>query len=282
VLGKQLLGLHNVHASSLVERRTHAMATAEENFQAVKDFVLEKFSEFQHTRLEPCQEADLFYEMSKAERSVEDKPPRTYAHTGHRQNVVCYTTKMDEDLIDEQMQGIFIHEFGHEFCKRHPEWEGEELDWEDEADADFVVTTLFEVNLHYGDDDEIQYVELPIGSEPVEEDDMTEEEIEDALEEFREEYGDIEGPEEFEEKEESEFDLGLPTDRDFRLSAREPVEENIPGIGQVPVIDTEFEPLTEEKKESEEEEPEEPGEEKSEEEESEENEKQEVEELEES
>lgn len=175
-----------------------------ESFEAVKEYVVRNFPEFQTAALLFCEEADELYEESRAEQAEEGKPPRIYAHTLHHPETVCVTPLMTQ-LSEEQRQGIFIHEFGHLYAQAHPD----EYDANEDADADLVAVTVFGVNLHY-DDDDIEYVVLPIGSEPVDESPLTDEELQKAIEEIREEE---EG-----EEEENEYGLDVPSPGDLKRS----------------------------------------------------------------
>jgi len=215
-------------------KKIKQLTPSEKSFGAVKEFVVANFPDFANIALFACDEADKMHEESATEQAEEGKPPRVYAHTGHFEDVVCYSTYMDGDLSEEQRQGIFIHEFGHLYAKRYPynAETDEYFEWEEDSDADLVVVTIFEVNLHY-DDDDIECVVLPIGSELIENTEASDEEVEQTLQEIEEKYG---TEEEEEEEEISEFDLGLPSAEELRDSISDTFRK-------APVIDTELEPV---------------------------------------
>jgi hypothetical protein len=147
-------------------------------FEVVKEFLVSNFPEFNNTTLESCPTADEYYEESKIEQEKEKKLPRVYAHTLHKENVVCYTEKMDTDLSDEQRIGIMIHEFGHLLIENHPydftdEDTGEVQN--DDMNADIVCYEMFGVEIHY-DDNDIEYVNLPLGCDVIEQIDESDEE----------------------------------------------------------------------------------------------------------
>jgi len=198
------------------------------DFESVKAFVVSQRPEFENVVLHFCDEATEIYRESAQEQAQRDKPPRTYAHTLHYPNTVCITP-MAGELTSGQRQGIFIHEFGHLFCDRHPYYEGIDnpLDKMEDGDADYVVITVFGVHLHYGDEDEIQYIKLPIGSEPIPPEDPDEKDIEEIEE----------------EEEHDEYGLGLPTSGDLApsLEAEVMTEQEAREIakGDAPVIDLE-------------------------------------------
>ena len=221
-------------------RKIKQLMPSEESFETVKEFIVAKFPDFANITLFACDEADEMYEESIVEQAEEGQPPRVYAHVGHFEDIVCYSPHMDK-LSEEQRQGIFIHEFGHLYAKRYPynAETDEYFEWEEDSDADLVVVTIFGVNLHY-DDDDIECVVLPIGSELIDNTKVTDEEVEQALKEIEEEYG-VEEDEE--EEEASEFDLGLPSAEELQDSIKDT-------FGRVPVIDTKFEPTKNEDKNS--------------------------------
>ncbi|MBD3264316.1 MAG: hypothetical protein GF375_04355 [Candidatus Omnitrophica bacterium] len=139
--------------------------------------MVDRRPEFKNVVLHVCPDAEQAYQESIEEQAEKGLPPRLYAHTMHHPNTVCCSSMMVE-LSEENRQGIFIHEFGHLFCQRHPYYEGMDnpLDNYDDGDADYVVTEIFKVNLHY-DDNEIEEVVLPIGSEPFDDDEGENEEV---------------------------------------------------------------------------------------------------------
>jgi hypothetical protein len=144
---------------------------SERSFAVVKDYLLQNFPEFQSVRLKVCPEADRYYEESIKEQAGEGKLPRVFAHTLHEDNTVCYTEKMDTELSEEQRMGIFIHEFGHLYIENHPfDFMDEERPGEvenDDINADIVVYEMFRVEMHY-DDNDIEYVNLPLGCDTIE------------------------------------------------------------------------------------------------------------------
>jgi len=211
------------------------------NFESVKAFVVAKFPEFSSIELLFCEDADQTYHESIEERYEEgEEEPRTYSHVFHYPGKICVTTNMVE-LTDEQMQGVFIHEFGHLFAEMYPYYEGMDAELgDDQGDADYVVTSIFGVNLHYGDEDELQYVVLPIGSEPLDDAELTEEERQAIAAELSEELSEDED----EEEEHDSYGIGLPSSDELQESLQADVVE--PGSIELegtdgPVIDTEFE-----------------------------------------
>jgi len=185
-----------------------------DDFETVKSFITNMYPELNNIILHFCDDAEEIYRQSEEERKDEGKPPRVYAHVLHHPNTVCASMHMAE-LTAEQRQGIFVHEFGHLFCERYPYYEGTEnpLDREEDGDADYAVTQIFKVNLHY-DDDDIEYVVLPIGSEEVE--DIDPSEIQELATEEEEEDA----------EEEDEYGLGLPSSEDLQESiVAEPMSE---------------------------------------------------------
>jgi hypothetical protein len=163
--------------------------SSEKSFAVVKDYLIQNFPEFQTVRLKVCSEADKYYEESISEQVEEGKLPRVFSHTVHEDNTVCYTEKMDE-LSEEQRTGIFIHEFGHLYIENHPfDFVDEERPGEvenDDINADIVVYEMFKVEIHY-DDNDIEFVNLPLGCDIIEELDEDDDE---------ESEGEIEGEEE--------------------------------------------------------------------------------------
>jgi len=203
------------------------------SFEAVKTFLIGKQPKLKKVVLRFCDEADYLYENSKKEQAGEGKPPRVYAHALHYSNTICVTPLMAE-LSEEQRQGIIVHEFGHIYCGIHHK----EYDADEDADADLVVITIFGVNLHY-DDDDIESVVLPIGSEPIEDAELTDEELEEAIGEMEEEES---------EEEENEYGLDAPSSEDLKRSLElvpEEVDEDetrkINEGKEGPVIDAETE-----------------------------------------
>lgn len=165
------------------------------SFAVVKDYVTAKFSEFGNVEMMFCPEAEMYYEMSVAEQMKQGKRGRVFAHVFHLPAAVCVSHPMAA-LSEEQRQGILIHEFGHLYAERHPEpiydigemgidggdIEDYQMDPKDDADADLIVIEKFGVNMHY-DEDDIEYVQLPLGSEEIPPDEeLTSEEMDAALE----------------------------------------------------------------------------------------------------
>jgi len=169
---------------------------SEKSFVIVKDYLIQNFPEFLNVCLKVCPEADKYYEESKIEQAGEGKLPRVFSHTVHEDNTVCYTEKMDTELSEEQRVGIFIHEFGHLYIENHPfDFISEEGTGEvenDDINADIVVYEMFKVEMHYNDND-IEYVNLPLGCDVIEslDEDDEESESEGNGEKDDEENGDI-------------------------------------------------------------------------------------------
>lgn len=137
-------------------------AISEKDFEDVKAFITKNFPEFSDVRLQACEECEEMYIESLKKQSKKELPARTYAHTLHIPNVVCYTERMDTELSEAQRKGIFIHEFGHLFDERYPETAEMYADGDDrEVVADMISFAVFRVPIDYGDYD-IQEVDLPL------------------------------------------------------------------------------------------------------------------------
>lgn len=183
----------------------------EKSFESVKAYVVGKYPEFENISLEPCDECENDYQESKEERAEEGMEPRVFAHSLHKPFIICYNERMDEELSEAERQGILVHEFGHLYDVRH----AEELAGFDDPEmrADLIAFSKFRVPINYEDGRDIQTIELPIGSEEVNDEDaiailedideeLSSEELEEILNELEEEDD--------ENEDDDEFNLNLP------------------------------------------------------------------------
>lgn len=173
----------------------------EKSFDKVKEHIVNLVPELKDVKLEICPDAEEAYQESLQSRKEEgEDEARVYAHTLHKPNVVCYTERMDNELTEEERQGILVHEFGHIYANRHLD----EYEDDDCIAADVCALEKFGVVLTYNDRD-IEEAKLPLGSDIGDDDELTEEEQKE-LEKDIDGLFDLDEDEDEYEDEEEDFD----------------------------------------------------------------------------
>lgn len=129
------------------------MKVTEEIFEDCKTWICDDlgYDEFSEVRLQVCEQAEKDHE----------KKERWYAHTGHLPDTICVCEAI-EDLDEDIIYGIMMHEFGHLFCERYPRKGGRNTD----ANANKASKKYFHTPIYITDDGlKLEFIDLPLGGE---------------------------------------------------------------------------------------------------------------------